>query len=270
MSFSAHCLFAVLLTILSLPTSLWAQSSPKETTKSARGSISGRVTIKDKGVFGVVVALRKFETGNNERIPRATTDQDGFYRLTNIAPGSYEVSPSAPAFVSADLGLQRGKTVLLNEDENVENINFKLTRGGVITGRVTDADGHPVIQQQVYIYRAEDFRPQEPLQVYTVGGAPTDDRGIYRVFGLMPGRYKVAAGRSEATLSGVVGPGRSSYMQVFYPDASDPIKATVKRLKVSLHVFVILGDLPDRYACPRHRGTSSYCTVLEVDRWHTT
>ena len=231
MSFSAHYLFAVLLTILSLPTSLWAQSPPKETTKSGRGSISGRVTIKDKGVFGVVVALRKFETGNNERIPRATTDQDGFYRLTNIAPGSYEVSPSAPAFVSADLGMQRGfqrgKTVLIGEDENVENINFTLVRGGVITGKVTDADGHPVIQQQVYIYRAEDFRPEEPLQVYTVGGAPTDDRGIYRVFGLMPGRYKVGAGRSEVAFSSPISPGRTSYTQVFHPDASDPAKATV-------------------------------------------
>lgn len=161
MSFSAHYLFAVLLTILSLPTSLWAQSAPKETTKSARGSISGRVTIKGKGVFGVAVALRKFEQGNStERIPRAITDQDGFYRLTNVAPGTYEVSPSAPAFVPSDLGFQRGKNVLVGEDENVENINFTLVRGGVITGKVTDADGHPVIQQQVSIYRDADFQRQ--------------------------------------------------------------------------------------------------------------
>ena len=185
MSFSAHHLFAVLLTIFSFPTSLSAQSAPKETVKTALGSVSGRVTIKDKGVFGVVVAVRKLERGNsNERVPRATTDQDGFYRVANVAPGTYEVSPSAPAFVATDTRELR-KNVLLGEDENVENIDFTLVRGGVITGRLTDADGHPVIAQQVYIYRTDIFdqqRGQPVQQIVPSAGAQTDDRGIYRVF----------------------------------------------------------------------------------------
>lgn len=232
MSFSAHYLFAVLLTIVSLPISLQAQSAPKETLKIARGSISGRVTIKEKGVFGVAVALRKSDPGNAvERIPRAMTDQDGFYRITDVAPGTYDVSPSAPAFVPTEAREPRGKTVLIGENENVENINFTLARGGVITGRVTDADGHPVIAQQVFIYRAGDFeqrrgQPQQP-QIYAAGSASTDDRGIYRVFGLMPGRYKVAAGRSENTFTGPITAGRVSYTQVFHPDATDETKATV-------------------------------------------
>src|SRR3954452_24175134 len=127
MRFSAHYLFAVLLTIISLPISLRAQAAPKEPLKIARGSISGHVTIKEKGVFGVAVALRKVEPGNtSERIPRAMTDQDGFYRITNVAPGNYDVSPSAPAFVPANARDLRSKTVLIGEDENVENIDFTL------------------------------------------------------------------------------------------------------------------------------------------------
>lgn len=231
MSFSAHYLFAILLTIFGLPTSLWAQSAPKQPLRIARGSISGRVTINEKGVFGVAVALRKNEPSNtNERIPRAITDQEGFYRIANIAPGTYEVMPVAPAFVPSDPREQRGKTVLVGEDENVENINFTLMRGGVITGRVTDADGRPVIQQQVSIYRAADFdqrRGQRPPTVYAAGGAPTDDRGIYRVFGLLPGSYKVSVGRGEDTFGGSFGATRSNYTQVFHPDATDQTKATV-------------------------------------------
>ncbi len=50
MSFSARYLPAVLLTILSLPTSLWAQSAPKDAAKTRVGSISGRVTTQRKGV----------------------------------------------------------------------------------------------------------------------------------------------------------------------------------------------------------------------------
>jgi len=40
MSFSAHYLLAVLLTILSLPTLLWAQAVPQQPTKAPRASIS--------------------------------------------------------------------------------------------------------------------------------------------------------------------------------------------------------------------------------------
>jgi len=260
MSFSAHYLFAVLLTIFSLPTSLAAQSTPK----TPRGSISGRVTLKEKGVFGVAVALRKFETTNAyDRIARAMTDQDGFYRLSNVAPGNYEVSPSVPAFVPAEMRESHGKTVLIGEDENVENINFALVRGGVITGRVTDADGRPVIQQQVFIYRAETLEQRRGQtiqpQIFASTTAATDDRGIYRVFGLMPGRYKVAAGRGENTFSGQISPGRLSYTQIFHPDADDQAKATVIEvgegteatnvditLGRALQTFTVAGRVVDR------------------------
>jgi len=234
MSFSAHCLPAVLLTILSLPTSLWAQAAPKQTTKAPRGSISGRVTIKEKGAAGVIIALRKSEFMNPyDPVQKATTDQDGYYRIVNVAPGTYEVSPSAPSFVPGDTKQPRGQTVLVSDDENVESINFSIVRGGVITGRVTDADGRPLIQQQVYIYRTDAFEQQQHQQqqqqrpIFASGSATTDDRGIYRAFGLVAGRYKVAAGRSDDAFSPSFGGGRSSYKQVFHPDVNDQAKATV-------------------------------------------
>jgi hypothetical protein len=232
MSFSAYYLPAVLLTILSLPFSLWAQTAPKQTSKAPRSSISGRVTIKEKGAAGVVISLRKSDfTSPFEQLPRATTDYDGFYRIANVPPGTYDVTPVVPAFVPAEAKEQRAaKTVLVGEDENVESINFALVRGGVITGRVTDADRRPVIQQQVFIYRADAFEQQAQGQqrpVFATGGAQTDDRGIYRVFGLLPGRYKVAAGRSENTFTPSAGSPRSSYKQVFHPDVTDHTKALV-------------------------------------------
>lgn len=234
MSFSARYLLAVLLTILSLPTSLWAQAAPKQPAKAPRGSISGRVTIKEKPAVGVVVSLRKSEHADPfEMALRATTDQDGNYRIANVPPGNYEVTPSAPALVPSDLKEIRTKTVLVGEDENIENINFALVRGGVITGKVTDADGRPVIQHQVNIFRAEVPNQQQGQQqglrqAFPNAGGQTDDRGIYRVFGLVPGRYKVAVGRSDELLNqSFGGPQRSTYQQVFHPDVTDQAKATV-------------------------------------------
>ena len=225
MSFSTRYMFAVLLVILGLPIAVVAQSTTRQTTKTPAGSVSGRVTIKDKGAPGVAVGLRKSEPVSFDRaFSKAVTDQDGFYRITNVPPGSYQIVASAPAFVT-DL---RGKTVIVGEDENVENINFSLIRGGVITGKVTDAEGRPAIQQQVNLFQTAILDRQGPeRQVFAMTGAQTDDRGIYRMFGISPGRYKVATGRGDDTFSGNFIPTRTSYRQVFHPDVTEHTKATI-------------------------------------------
>lgn len=237
MRFSTRYLCAFLLTTLSLPTLLptllFAQPTSQQTTKTPRSSVSGRVTIKEKGVGGVMVALRKSEIQMPyEPFQKATTDPDGFYRITNVAPGNYEVVPTVPAFVPADRKDARGKQVLVGDDDNVEGINFALVRGGVITGRVTDADGRPLIQQQVNIYHEYAFnQPQQPQQpqrpIFAATTVQTDDRGIYRVYGLQAGRYKVASGRSDDSFMTGANPGRSSFRQVFHPDVTEQDKARV-------------------------------------------
>ena len=230
MSFSARYVPAVLFTLFCLAATLFAQTANTSVVKAPRGSVSGRVTIKDKGAGGVAVSLRKSEMNPYEQYVKATTDHDGFYRIANVAPGSYEVAPSAPAFVPADN--QRAKTVVVGEDENVEGINFALVRGGVITGKVRDADGRPVILQQVNLFMADGFvqRQQSPQQaqqpVYPVTNVQTDDRGIYRMYGLRAGRYKVASGRSDETFN-VGNTQRRSYKQIFHPDVTDQAKATI-------------------------------------------
>ncbi len=229
MSLSGRYLPAVLLAVLSLTVSTFAQSTVKQTSKAPRGSISGRVTIKDKGAPGVVIGIRKSEEfGRVESSQRTTTDQDGFYRITNVAAGSYEIVPSAPGFVTADVRYMWSRSVILGEDENLEDINFALVRGGVVTGRVTDAEGRPVIEQSVSIYPAEAFNQQsERRHISPYNVAQTDDRGIYRIFGLIAGRYKICAGRGDDVYSGPLSSTRATYKQVFHPDVSDPAKATV-------------------------------------------
>ena len=219
--------------ILSLALFLFAlQSSFAQSPASQKpslASVSGRITIKGKPAIGVTVGLRRNEPNRPSLFGgRGITDQDGHYRIANVPAGTYEVVTAAPAFVLAENSVSR--TIFISEGENVEGIDFALARGGVITGRVIDADGRPVIQQQVNIYRADawDQRQRGQTQpVFATRGAATDDRGIYRVFGLTPGRYKVAVGRGDDTVQGPQLPGRASYNRVFHPDIIDPAKATV-------------------------------------------
>jgi len=228
MSFSGRYLPAVHLVFFGLAISLFAQSPAKQTSKAPRSTVSGRVTIKDKGAAGVTVGMRKSEDfARVEPSFRATTDQDGFYRITNVPAGGYDVMSSVPGFVMDGKDM-RNKTVIVGEDENVEGINFALVRGGVITGRVTDADGRPLIEQQVSIYRAETFTQQSQQgQIYSSGTSFTDDRGMYRMFGLNAGRYKVSAGKAEDVNSRSLANTRAYYKQVFHPNVLDQAKATI-------------------------------------------
>src|SRR5882724_3169428 len=137
--------FAVILALCCAITSLNAQSQATE-KKRLLGTVAGKVSIKGKGATGIVVGLRQADTSNPfAATNKATTDQDGNYRIFDVLPGNYEVMPAAPAFVVSD----GNRTVVMGEGERVEDLNFSLVRGGVITGKITDADGRALIQQQV-------------------------------------------------------------------------------------------------------------------------
>jgi hypothetical protein len=229
MSSSTRFFALVLFTLLCIPVSLQAQSPTKASAKIPRGSVSGHVTIKDKPAVGIAIGLRRSGgMGQLEKFYKAVSDEEGFYRITNVPAGTYDIAPSAPAYVAAEANTPRGKSVIVGEDENVEDVNFSLVRGGVITGKVTDANGQPLIQQQVNLFRASDFNQQPLRQVFSAGNVQTDDRGIYRFFGLAAGRYKVASGRGdEIYAANYYQPSRLIYKQIFHPDATDQTKATI-------------------------------------------
>jgi hypothetical protein len=71
-----------------------------------------------------------------------------------------------------------------------------MAKGGVITGTVTTPQGEPVIAARVSAILVRDSRDRP---VRSGGGqvAWTDDRGIYRVYGLQTGCYLVAVNGAQ-------------------------------------------------------------------------
>jgi hypothetical protein len=195
-----------------------AQTPAQKTNTS---TISGKVTYKGNGLPGIAVAARLSRSGNPRNALVVISDQLGNYRITNVAPGQYEVMPAAPQFL---LGTQAPiKTLIVGEGENLENVDFALIRGGVITGKVTDADGRPMIEEPVELFSVggTDAKPQVLMNLYA---GLTNDLGIYRIYGLRPGKYRVAAGMSEERMSW----GRSSrsvYGQTFHPSTTEELEA---------------------------------------------
>jgi hypothetical protein len=188
---------------------------PKEPT----ATISGKITIKGKGAPGIFIGLRRQESSYPRQLTgyKAVTDTDGKYRIENVSPGAYVVIPVAPAFISDEMASER--VLIVNKDETIENIDFVLLRGGAITGKVVDADGRPLIEEEVSAFpEPENMRAHSRYL-----GTRTDDRGIYRIFGLPPGRYRVATG-SEGLSSRYQ---RASYKRTYHPGVEDLAQATV-------------------------------------------
>ena len=206
----------------------------QESRKEPTGSVSGRVMLEGRPVPRAVVLLTLADRvfSPDRTLPaRATTDEEGRYRLTRVPAGNYTVGPSAPAFVvptETTIG-QPGKSVTLGEGEEVTGLDFSLTRGAVIAGRVTDSDGRPVIDQRVSVMLIDDHgqRLGSAFNPFTFS---TDDRGAYRVYGLIPGRYKISVGDPPGIGMVRVGFGGGVYARTFHPDVPEESKAAVIEL----------------------------------------
>jgi len=196
-----------------------SQTGPE---KRPAATFSGKVTIKGKGVSGIAVGLVRIEDSMAQAARHRTlTDDQGNYRISNVGPGKYQLMVAAPGFIPAP-GSDTNKTFLISKAETVENVDFALVRGGVITGKIIDADGRPLIEEEVMIFPVESrqgfFQHTAPIH------ARTDDRGIYRMFGVAPGKYRVAAGRDDGDSFGMRGGG---FRRTFHPSAIEASEATI-------------------------------------------
>lgn len=204
-----------------------AQATAAAAPKEAPATVAGRVTNGEKGVQGVELLLIPPDPANRfKATARAATDAEGRFRLTNVPPGRYQLLPVAPAHVVSDIaGWPPGRPVTLSPGDAVEDINFTLTRGGVITGRITDAEGKPVIAEQVNVVPVEKDKPQ--FVMMGTPGRATDDRGVYRIYGLAAGRYRVSVGQSREGGAIRMGGPRRFYRLTYHPDATEEAQAKI-------------------------------------------
>jgi hypothetical protein len=93
----------------------------------------------------------------------AVTDAAGRYELKTIPPGVYRIAVSAPAFSTNGAKIDfegPGRSVTLAQGEEIENIDFDITPGGVITGRVFEANGRQIIDEKVFVSLAPEDKDE--------------------------------------------------------------------------------------------------------------
>ena len=234
---------AIACILLLWPTIIFAQSQTVS-DKEANGTVSGKVTVKGNGVSGVVVGLINSQQRFHQApVQKAVTGEDGVYRINNVKPGAYELAVSSLTYVTAGSSYAR-KALIVVKGETIENVDFNLVRGGVITGRVIDSEGLPVIEINVSISQAQ-FQHRSSVK----SSLRTDDRGIYRAFGLSPGSYIVSTGQEENSMFGG-SITRYEHRLAYHPAAAERSQATVIEVtegSESTGVDITLGGSMVRY-----------------------
>ena len=251
-------LFLVLVLSFSASSSRAQSPTKPGLARKSGGVISGQVTVHGKGLPGVTVTLLAggFGQPQNQSAAQATTDTDGKYRITDIPIGTYVVVPVAPVYTvpGASRLTAASDAVVITGNENVDNIDFSLVRGGVVTGKVTDTDSRPVIDQAVTLQNVDNNQqrgggPPRPQSV--AGSFRTDDRGVYRIYGIPAGHYTVSVGAQQRFSAYLTVMGQQAYKQTFHPDVTDQSKATTldvtEGAEVS-NVDITVGRTIDEYS----------------------
>jgi hypothetical protein len=164
--------------------------TPESSSEVTTGAITGLI-VNERGepMPGASVYLRPLAAPNAGRSTSA--DTEGRFRLTGLEPGLFLITGYSPAYVFQPPEFDSSPTYYRVGD----SARIEMVKGGVITGTVANATGEPVIGIRVRAVRIRDPKGQ-PARTPQAGQVErtTDDRGIYRIYGLAPGTYIVSAG----------------------------------------------------------------------------
>lgn len=195
---------------------------------SGGGVITGRITGEDGQplAYATVNIYRAFASGPGQQPQAISTDEEGKFLTTNLAQGLYLVNAYAPGLVTApDATPESGEPRYYRAGDSV---NLTLVKGGVITGTVRDASGEPVVAVPVRAIRVRDANGRAlPYNFGYVQARMTDDRGIYRLYGLSAGIYLVSAGGSLGFSTGVGVNAYDGDVPTYYPSSTRDTAADV-------------------------------------------
>jgi Carboxypeptidase regulatory-like domain len=174
----------------------------------------------------------------------ARTNSYGIFEFAALRPGSYVVSAARLAFAPVQYGQKRwnssGMPITVADNDSAF-LTIRLPRYGAIAGTILDENEVGLPEHDVAVYT--NTRPPRLL-----ARARTDDRGMYRLFGLQPGSYLVRS------LSKLYDDG--AYLPTFFRDSatveqSRPLEVTLEQQvdHTDIHaapgrLFTVAGRVP--------------------------
>ena len=188
---------------------------PAATPTPTTGTIKGRLVADDgQPLMNANVMAQSLTTTPTAKPTRV--DADGRFVFDDLLPAAYLIIATAPGYI--DTATAFGDATQWPRHLIGSNVRITMVRGGVITGQVTNAKGEPVVG--VPVHATITNAPASVTSFFFGAGVTeTDDRGVYRLYGLLPGQYTVTAGGSgqfgQFTASGF-----DNDVPTYYPSAT--------------------------------------------------
>jgi carboxypeptidase family protein len=207
-------------------------SQPLQTI-AQMGRVSGQVTedgtnIPVAGAHVFVVHDGEFSTPAGPP-PATVTDQDGRYRFDNLPAGRYYIAAEKSGF-APPMEPSTMQVFEVAAGQILDGLAVSLRRGGVITGRVLDPLGQALANVGVTALLKRlhsNDRPTGPTSsgaplLMPSGQSPTNDLGEFRIFGLSPGEYVIAANpRTDFGGAAASSSAMTIMISTFFPGTAD-------------------------------------------------
>lgn len=180
-----------------------ATTTPQQPT-TGTAEISGMVTLA-----GGSAPIRRAQVNLSAATIRGqhtlVTDEKGQFAFASLPAGRYILTASKPGYVATSYGAKKagrpGTPIQLVDGQKFDQAVILMPKGSVLTGTVVDEMSEATPGTQVRAYQYVLRTGERSLQ--QAGSASTDDRGIYRIYGLQPGDYLVSATPRSLNLSDI-------------------------------------------------------------------
>ena len=237
---------------------------PGETPPKGTAVIRGQVRMDGTGAIIRRAQVRAMSMdGRGGGV--TSTNNEGAYEIKDLPAGRYSISASKGSFVVGQFGQRRpndpGTPIELADGQVAEKVNFILSRGAVITGRIVDDGGEPVAGASVTAMR---FQSMAGVRRLVPGGSEgstdrTDDQGTYRLYGLPPGEFFVSANNRNDNFGppGINNTESDGFAPTYFPGTSSIAEATRITVKAGQEASAPFALIVARMAKVRGRVLTS-------------
>lgn len=162
---------------------------------SETGVIGGTVVDRGSGspVWKALVTLSTDEATPLDA--QAITDGAGRFTFTGVLPGRYYLHAACSGYLDAWYGAETANhpagIIILHAGERHNDFVLRLEALGSVAGAVADPDGDPLPGVAVSLWMQSFWRGKP--RFFERASAVSDDRGVYRITGVVSGRYIIMA-----------------------------------------------------------------------------